>query len=583
MPESGGTTKPRPSYPRSRAFRALQLAVIRSNYGRLRALWLALYELFIRVIAGYLRRGVGAGVYVKGSFGRGEPVVGLSDVGLVAIVPEADRRLERRWNAAARVLPPLRWVIKGIPVYSETELPELATTCFAYGLGDRQPRSLFFPPGRAIRVATLPGLWATQDWRLVSGPDLRPRIDAADPDHRRLAVWLELQSWWRLAFRAATKPDAHWSPYLCLKLVAEPARILLWLDGEQHLRREAVLRRSLEVYPEERATIEYALTLGRQLDRVRVAPLDAVMPCFVRLSRRIAERLAAELEPHGTVDVRLQGANAPFPSAALPLCDWRAIVRPAGVEECFVIQSGRVDDPAALARAGRDSHDGTYITLVHDGLMFRPSGESSSGFRALACEATDPVSAALAAGREAASFPNVRGWSATDTATRAVAEHAAWLRSRSPLPGDAEDGVVRRRLAGALSAARAALFHETLVAGDPMLPVTLAAVAQALSEHTSLSRGLPHDANDWYDGARSTRAARVNDLVAKVDRMDSYRRPRSERRLTDARPPIEHLEHVGDDVLRGLVSPDRQAPLAGDLVERLTAGEHISHGFEHPV
>jgi hypothetical protein len=93
-----------------------------------------------------------------------------------------------------------------------------------------------------------------------------------------------------------------------------------------------------------------------------------------------------------------------------------------------------------------------------------------SRLRAVQCRATDPVSFALVEGGSVAAFPNVRGWSAEDTARRAVAEHRAWLRSES-----------EPELDMLLTAARAALFLESVEAGSPELPLTLAETARQLS------------------------------------------------------------------------------------------------------
>jgi len=65
------------------------------------------------------------------------------------------------------------------------------------------------------------------------------------------------------------------------------------------------------------------------------------------------------------------------------------------------------------------------------------------------------------------------GWSAQDTASRAVAEHRAWLAQR--------DGrTAGERLAGLLGAARAAHFHRSLEQGEPELPLTVGAAARRL-------------------------------------------------------------------------------------------------------
>ena len=97
--------------------------------------------------------------------------------------------------------------------------------------------------------------------------------------------------------------------------------------------------------------------------------------------------------------------------------------------------------------------------------------------RAVQSSTTDPVSFALLEGADVARFPRLPGFSAEDSARRAVAEHAAWLE-RHPRGGRKELDA----LAMLLSAARAALFLETLADGAPELPLTLAETARMLGE-----------------------------------------------------------------------------------------------------
>jgi hypothetical protein len=83
------------------------------------------------------------------------------------------------------------------------------------------------------------------------------------------------------------------------------------------------------------------------------------------------------------------------------------------------------------------------------------------------------VSFAVLEGRSSCRFPNLPGWSAADTASRAVAEHRAWLaHTTGELP--------LRRLAMLLGAARAAAFFESLQRGDPELPLTAGAAGRKL-------------------------------------------------------------------------------------------------------
>ena len=137
-----------------------------------------------------------------------------------------------------------------------------------------------------------------------------------------------------------------------------------------------------------------------------------------------------------------------------------------------------------LADAARAARDGSQPAIRSDELLVLPTDdEIATLLRAVQCPQTDPVSFALSDGRASASFSNVAGWSAEDCARRAVAEHAAWLGAKG---WDAPPTECSRTIL--LSAARAALFLQSLLAGGPELIVTAAAVAEALDLQAA---GLP--------------------------------------------------------------------------------------------
>jgi hypothetical protein len=140
-----------------------------------------------------------------------------------------------------------------------------------------------------------------------------------------------------------------------------------------------------------------------------------------------------------------------------------------------------------MARAG------VYPALNADGLLLLPAlGVWERAYlRSVQCEASDPVSFALAAEASTARFPNVDGWSAEHWARRAVAEHRAWLDDRREranacrrewLDGHSELAPPAvRGLAKLLTAARAALFLDSLEQGQPELCLTAAAVSRRLA------------------------------------------------------------------------------------------------------
>ena len=471
-------------------------------------------ELFIRLVAFYLGRGLTAAVYVRGSFGRDEPVFGLSDIDLIAVTrghgrvgEDPCRLVTSRWQQLERRLPLLSRLVD-VKCYLEPELRKLNSTRHTYGLRESSPRSLFFAEGGpTVRrpAAVVPYLWPMQNWRPVSRRDLRPQSPPPGPDTRLLA-WADLQFWWHLAFHTVSDPATPWASYACVKLVAEPARILLWLEhGEQHFGRSRVLQRAVELLPEEERALRFALALLRELDQVPVAPLEAVLPCFVRLSARIAQRLGAGLEPLGATTVALHGVNrmdasGPAMPGPLPLCDWSALAQPPSTEESFVVFPGRCDDPAVLAGALQHAGADRYPTLLCDGLVARPSLLPRGRHRTISFAGNDPVSAALVTGETSALFPNAPGWGAADTAVRAVTEHRAWLRSVGRLGHDAPTAVRLRRLSGLLSAARAGLFLDSLGSSEVTLPVTFAATIEVLADR------LPHRGKALEEAHASHRA-----------------------------------------------------------------------------
>jgi hypothetical protein len=134
---------------------------------------------------------------------------------------------------------------------------------------------------------------------------------------------------------------------------------------------------------------------------------------------------------------------------------------------------------------------------------------------------SDPVSFALLAGSDVASYPRLPGWSPTDTAARAVAEHRAWLAH----PREAEGGEALGML---ISAARAALFAEALAAGDAVLTPTVAATLRALRARTVASVGVIDDVEEaylrWRGGGRAPGERVVEAAGALVARLGPYRR-----------------------------------------------------------
>ena len=474
-----------------------QRLAVRTAGGRSRVVWRAGFALLIGLLARLLRFRTGATIYVRGSFGSDEPVYGLSDVDMVALVqptsePGAARaRVLARWRLVSSPLP--RRLVK-LNVFELPDLEEIMdSTIVTDGRTDglATPRAPLLARGspRAHYAARLrPGLYsAASDWRRLVGHELRPTV-AVNPGERWARAWLELQCWWRYAFWASVEPSRLRASDLCVKLVAEPLRVWLWMArGERHANRREAIESGLSSLPEERATLERAFGLLGGLPRAdEPPPLAESLAFLARISTRLAGRFAEEAESAGGTRVRLLWPDAPAGSRAqaLPLLDWRALVAPAAPEESIVFVPGDPVDPADLARIARDERaDGPRHALRADGIFVLPTLDLQTrplirgALRAVQCAATDPVTFALAADRPVAIFPNIAGYSAPDVARRAAAEHRAWLDERN---ATGAESWTARDLGLLLTYARAVLFLESLGAGDAELPVTVAGALQRL-------------------------------------------------------------------------------------------------------
>lgn len=517
----------------SRIVLAIQGLLLRTQRTPLRRLVELVYRGIARTGTAYLTRGDrDAATYVRGSLGTDDFVPGLSDIDVAVIVVDDPRTSGRagdlarlRWQRLRRALPVADLLFDWPRIYDDTELRCLAAaSAFTYGLdeaGEPEPRRAGYFGERSsldgIRMLERPGLYgATADWRPLSGTDRRPRDPERDTQDRRIAAWLELLHWWRLFFPFCADTTTPRAADLCVKLVAEPARIWLWLAyGERVAGRADALKRALHVMPEEQESLRGAFDLQRALPGSPETPLAELLPASVRLSSRIAALIGAKVERAGATEVRLAGdpaelvvADRPQPARppargarrTLPLADWRSLACPELPDEAFAPLAGDPGDPAALASAASSHPVGPYPALLADDLMVMPGIPlRRTRLRAIKCPAADPIPFALVAGAEIAAFPNVRGWSAADTARRAVAEHRAWLRA---CLGKSEEGALteapRHKLGMLLTAARAALFLESVQGGDPELCLTVAETARRLAAPTSAARAVADEALGRY-------------------------------------------------------------------------------------
>jgi nucleotidyltransferase-like protein len=523
----------------------LRRAVLRTGTGPLRPLWWLLHGGVMHGIAQIMRwKRRDSTLYLKGSFAHGDPVYGISDIDMIFVVPDDPRRAgenreraRRRWERLRGVISPLRYLVQHFWIYEDAELAAAtSSTCLTYGLESSSSSN-----GPAEHLGSRPlvdemGLLAhpplfgpERDWLLLAGRDRRPAGTVPDAQDRRIAGWLGLQYLWWPAYLACLQPNAPHVPFLCVKFVADPVRIWLWMArGEQVLRRRDVLERGLVALPEEEHALRRALELLGALPRSPKAPLGEFLPFLVRLSARIADRIAADLAEDGITDVRLvvgKEADLAVPDDAgtrlrqllpsdwqgrrLPLVDWRALVSPLLPDETFLPIPGDPSDPGTVRAAVRVMDRGQYAALRAHGLLFFPVGAHSL-LRTVQCAITDPVSFAVADGRPRASFPDVRGWAASDCARRAVAEHRAWLQSRP-----AGDGL--GQLGRLMTAARAGLFLESLEAGDPELALPVGAVAERLAARDSRASSAATDAGEMFRTCRRDNRTPPASLIVAMD------------------------------------------------------------------
>ncbi len=516
--------------------RALQRLVLRTQGGLLRPLWRLGHAVVIRAVVRWVG-GPSASGYVRGSFGYGDVIYGLSDVDLSVVVAgsagdqgRAAERARARWRLLCRLAPTLRHLVQ-MAVYDERELAQVAG---APTLTSRH--AVHLPPHPLRDEAFLrfrPGLFGPLcDWRLVHGAGSLPRRGVQDAHQGRTAAWLELQRWWREAFFTCAHPGRADLPYVCVKLVAEPARILLWhVHGERLTGRRQVLERALRRLPDHQPGLECALAVHRELARSPDASLADALASCLRLSDQLARRFTEEVAGAGTTSVALTwgdeselvlparghqqlaalGSGVP---RLLPLADWKARVWPVFADDALApvaLDPARPERLGAAARAAGDY--GPYAAVRWHDLLVLPG---PGLMRAVQCAATDPVSFALLEGRDRAAFPDVPGWSARDGALRALVEHRAWLGAHrgggGPAMAEWMEAQARTTLPAGetigrlLTAAQAALFLDSLDRGEPELALTMAAVARRLGAAGASARTLADEAwgryRDWrLDGA----------------------------------------------------------------------------------
>ena len=509
--------------------------MLRTSHSPLRWVWALAHHGVMSSVAAYIRHGQrSASVYVKGTFASGDPLYGVSDIDLITVArhdpahPGRNReRAKERWARLCQRIPALPLLIPHFWVYEDADFVEaLSGTSLTCGLNGNEPAPPFVtsrPIVDEMGLRDRPGLYPPRkDWRRLSGPERRPQVSPPDDQQRRIAGWLELQHWWRYAFKAVANPDDRHVPYLCVKFLAEPVRILAWVrDGDRIGTRVEALRRALRDMPEEEEAFRLGIELERALPRSPAPPLDEVIPAFTRLSGMIAAHISAATETAGYTDVRLlwgdetelalhpkaltwlnRLSETNGPIVQMPLVDWRALVTADLPDETFVVLNSDATRPSILAAAARASVDrNTFPVFWKEGLLILPTLLwLRSMSRAVQCESTDPVSTALIAGAKVARFPNLAGWSARDSAHVATAAHRAWFAA---WPGENPSSITPLPALGRLfTAARSALFLESIETGLPELPMTVAAIARRLEQSGTSAGGVAQEAFESFRSGR---------------------------------------------------------------------------------
>src|SRR4051794_38746206 len=265
-----------PGASRSRLVLLVHGLLLRAHGRRARRLVLLGHRGAAQAAGRFLTRGSpGAAIYARGGLGGPDFVPGLSDVDLALVLTDDDgaRRARGRWLRLRRAVPFVELLVDWPRIYAAPELRRLSgATTYTYEGTVYDARAAVSDP---VRTLERPGLHGTTSgWTLVAGSDLRPPARELDAQELRLRAWLELVYWWRLIVPFCVDPALPRAADVAVKLVAEPARIWLWLaHGERAESRVDALTRLAWRLPEEEDSARRALALRRALPERPAAPL----------------------------------------------------------------------------------------------------------------------------------------------------------------------------------------------------------------------------------------------------------------------------------------------------------------------
>jgi hypothetical protein len=237
------------------------------------------------------------------------------------------------------------------------------------------------------------------------------------------------------------------------------------------------------------------------------------------VSALVAARIEHLADASGYESVALEGLEADRPldtppdGPPLPLVDWRARTLRNMPDTVFFLAPGDAADASRVAELAAGARLPVYPALLHgERLMALPTADPiAARQRGVECRASDPVSFALAGGREWAAFPELPGWSVRDAARRAVDEHLVRLRASAPYEPGAGVGLARLFAAG-----RAALMADTHASGAAALPLTATATARALVEDAGADPASVGDALGWYMDGRALGARTPEAVLAAM-------------------------------------------------------------------
>jgi hypothetical protein len=388
---------------RARPVLAAQRLVLRTSSWRG---WRLAYELVAHVAAwAFAPRG--APVYVRGSLRSGELVPGLSDIDLAIVVPDdaTANRLTERWRRVHRRVGLAALLVDRPRMIVHADLGATVTVLTA-------DAPVYVRHVDVRRAMERPGLG--EDWRHLRGPDVLPQMPPPAGHALRLHAWLEIAYWWRWAFPALVDRGPRQAAQ-CVKLVTGPGTAWLMLEfDERPDNRRAVLAALARRLPEHAEAIARIDAVRRTLTAAPEPPLDDALALLTAITDRVAAHLEDELADVPREEVALVGAPDD-----LPLLDWRGVAHPDGAGDTLA----PVDGPL---RADLIRNDGPYPALRCGRLLLLPGTTfDRTRLRTVQTALTDPVSFALLRGDRVARFPAVPGWSATDLARRALAEHRA--------------------------------------------------------------------------------------------------------------------------------------------------------------